>query len=44
MQLRGSAARGYAFDRYYSPGRTSDAIYDDCVSHLVDNLFKVRVV
>jgi hypothetical protein len=41
MQLRGQTAKGYAFDRRYGPEHTSDNIYDDCVCHLVDNLFKV---
>lgn len=41
MQLRGSSAKGYAFDRRYGAEHTSDNIYDDCVKHLVDNLFKV---
>lgn len=41
LQLRGQTAKGYAFDRRYGPEHTSDNIYDDCVSHLVDNLFKV---
>lgn len=41
LQLRGSSAKGYAFDRRYGPENTSDNIYDDCVTHLVDNLFKV---
>ncbi|WIA34627.1 hypothetical protein OEZ86_012944 [Tetradesmus obliquus] len=40
LQLRGQTAKGYAFDRRYGPEHTSDNIYDDCVSHLVDNLFK----
>jgi kinesin family protein 4/21/27 len=41
MQLRGQTAKGYAFDRRYGPEHTSDNIYDDCMCHLVDNLFKV---
>jgi len=41
MQLRGSSAKGYAFDRRYGPEHTSDNIYDECVTHMVDNLFKV---
>lgn len=41
MQLRGNSAKGYAFDRRYGPEHNSDTIYDECVSHLVDNLFKV---
>ncbi|KAF6261928.1 P-loop containing nucleoside triphosphate hydrolase protein [Scenedesmus sp. NREL 46B-D3] len=40
VQLRGQTAKGYAFDRRFSPEHTSDNIYDDCVCHLVDNLFK----
>eukprot|EP00878_Enallax_costatus_P039836 GHUV01045758.1.p1 GENE.GHUV01045758.1~~GHUV01045758.1.p1 ORF type:complete len:206 (+),score=60.09 GHUV01045758.1:119-736(+) len=40
MQLRGQTAKGYAFDRRYGPEHTSDNIFDDCVTHLVDNLFK----
>jgi hypothetical protein len=44
MQLRGSAAKGYAFDRFYGAERTSDAIYDDCVKHLVDSLFRVGLM
>lgn len=41
IQLRGNAAKGYAFDRCYGPEHTSDSIYEDCVTHLVENLFKV---
>jgi kinesin family protein 4/21/27 len=41
MQLRGQAAKGYAFDRRYGPEHTSDNIYDDCVSNLVENFLKV---
>lgn len=41
MQLRGQTAKGYAFDKRYGPEHTSDNIYDDCVSQLVENLFKV---
>eukprot|EP00879_Flechtneria_rotunda_P021695 GHRR01022875.1.p1 GENE.GHRR01022875.1~~GHRR01022875.1.p1 ORF type:complete len:1033 (+),score=433.02 GHRR01022875.1:114-3212(+) len=38
--LRGQGAKGYAFDRRYGPEHISDNIYADCVSQLVDNLFK----
>jgi hypothetical protein len=40
MQLRGNSAKGYAFDRRYGPEHNSDSIYDECVTHMVDNLFK----
>jgi hypothetical protein len=42
MQLRGNAAKGYAFDRRYPQDTTSDTIYEDCVSSLVESCFKVR--
>jgi hypothetical protein len=41
MQLRGNAAKGYAFDRRYGPEHNSDNIYEECVRPMVDNLFKV---
>jgi hypothetical protein len=44
MQLRGNAAKGYAFDRRYPQDTTSDTIYEDCVSSLVESCFKVWVV
>lgn len=44
VQLRGQTAKGYGFDRFYSPEQTSDRIYDDAVAPLVDNLFKVQWV
>jgi len=40
FQLRGSTAKGYAFDRRYSPEESSDKIYDDCIGSLVENCFK----
>lgn len=42
FQLRGSTAKGYAFDRRYSPDDSSDKIYDECVANLVEGCFKVR--
>jgi uncharacterized protein YabN with tetrapyrrole methylase and pyrophosphatase domain len=42
-QLRGSTAKGYAFDRVYPADETSDKIYDDAVAGLVENCFKVGV-
>jgi uncharacterized protein YabN with tetrapyrrole methylase and pyrophosphatase domain len=42
FQLRGQTAKGYAFDRRYGQSETSDHIYDECVSQLVENCFKVR--
>eukprot|EP00798_Chlamydomonas_sp_ICE-L_P012134 gene12134-15246_t len=40
LQLRGSGAKGYAFDRRYGQEEISDAIYDDVVSQLVESCFK----
>jgi len=40
FQLRGSTAKGYAFDRRYSPEQSSDSIYEDCVANLVESCFK----
>jgi hypothetical protein len=40
MQLRGSAARGFAFDRRYDQHAVSDNIYDECISTLVEKVFK----
>jgi hypothetical protein len=40
-QLRGSTAKGYAFDKVYSADETSDGIYDETVASLVENCFKV---
>ncbi len=42
LQLRGAAAKGYAFDRRYAQQATSDDIYDDCIASLVEGCFKVR--
>lgn len=44
MQLRGSSAKGYAFDRRYDQEAISDNIYDDCISQLVEKVFKVRCI
>ena len=43
LQLRGSGAKGYAFDRRYGQDEISDRIYDDVVGQLVESCFKVRV-
>ena len=42
LQLRGSSAKGYAFDRRYEKDAISDNIYDDCIAGLVEKVFKVR--
>jgi hypothetical protein len=44
LQLRGCAAKGFAFDRRFGPEATSGDIYDGCVAGLVDGLFKVRAL
>lgn len=41
LQLRGSTAKGYAFDRRYGQDGTSDDIYNDVVTQLVEKVFKV---
>lgn len=41
LQLKGQAARGYAFDRRYGMDDTSNDIFKDCVEGLVNNVFKV---
>jgi hypothetical protein len=41
LQLKGAAARGFAFDQYYGMDDTSDNIYEDLIKNLVDNIFKV---
>lgn len=43
LQLKGAAARGFAFDRHYSMDDTSDTLYRDLIEGLVDNIFKVGV-
>ena len=43
LQLKGQAARGFAFDRHYGMDDTSDRIFKECVEGLVNNIFKVRV-
>ncbi|GAX73057.1 hypothetical protein CEUSTIGMA_g510.t1 [Chlamydomonas eustigma] len=40
LQLRGSSAKGYAFDRRYDQNDISDMIYDDCIAQLVEKVFK----
>lgn len=40
LQLRGATAKGYAFDRRYSQDQTSDSIYEDSISQLVENCLK----
>jgi pyruvate-formate lyase len=42
LQLRGAAARGFAFDKYYGMDDTSDKIFTDVVENLVDSIFKAR--
>jgi len=42
MQLKGAPARGFAFDRFYSIDQTSEDVYADCVSPLVEACFKAR--
>lgn len=44
LQLKGAAARGYAFDRRYGMDDTSNQIFKDCVEGLVNNVFKVRTL
>lgn len=44
FQLRGSTAKGYAFDKRYNPEETSDKIYEECVANLVEGCFKVRYI
>ncbi len=41
LQLRGTAAKGYAFDRRYDQDAISDMIYDDCIAQIVEKVFKV---
>jgi hypothetical protein len=41
LQLKGAAARGFAFDKHYGMDDTSDQIFTDCVEELVNNIFKV---
>jgi kinesin family protein 4/21/27 len=41
LQLKGAAARGFAFDKHYGMDDTSDNIYEDLIKNLVDNIFKV---
>ena len=42
LQLRGSSAKGYAFDRRYDQEAISDLLYDDSISQLVEKVFKVQ--
>lgn len=42
MQLKGHAARGFAFDKFYGMDDSSDRIFAEVVEALVDNIFKVR--
>ena len=42
LQLKGHAARGFAFDKYYGMDDSSDRIFAEVVEALVDNIFKVR--
>ena len=41
LQLRGTSAKGYAFDRRYDQEAISDNVYDDCIMQLVEKVFKV---
>lgn len=41
LQLRGTAAKGYAFDKRFGQDETSSGIYDGCIKQLVESCFKV---
>lgn len=41
LQLRGTAAKGYAFDKRFGQDDNSDNIYEGCIKQLVESCFKV---
>ncbi|MEW5301559.1 MAG: hypothetical protein WDW36_004412 [Sanguina aurantia] len=40
LQLRGTAAKGYAFDKRFGQDDNSDNIYEGCIKQLVESCFK----